>query len=47
MEIYFQHSYLEKLYEGLPVTGKTRYSEEVIEKFRERVQQIIIGDETV
>jgi hypothetical protein len=36
MEVHFRNSYLEKLYEGLPVSGKARYSDEVIEKFREK-----------
>ncbi|MBX9783979.1 MAG: type II toxin-antitoxin system RelE/ParE family toxin [Chitinophagaceae bacterium] len=38
MEIYFNNSNLEKLYEGLPVTGKLRYNKEVIEKFRIKVE---------
>lgn len=38
MEVYFKNSYLEKLCEEWPVTGKARYSDLVIEKFRKRVQ---------
>jgi proteic killer suppression protein len=37
MEIYFNSAYLEKLYAGLPVSGKPRYNEEVVEKFRKKV----------
>ena len=37
MEVHFNNVYLEKLYAGLPVTGKPRYTEEVIEKFRKKV----------
>ena len=37
MEVYFKNSNLEKLYEGLPVTGKLRYNKEVVEKFRIKV----------
>jgi proteic killer suppression protein len=37
MEVLFHNSYLEKLYAGLPVTGKPRYKEAVIDKFRKRV----------
>jgi proteic killer suppression protein len=37
MEVHFNNGYLEKLYAGLPVTGKPKYKEEVIDKFRKRV----------
>lgn len=37
MEVHFRNAYLEKLYAGWPVSGKPRYSEEVIEKFRKKV----------
>ena len=37
MEVHFNNVYLEKLYTGLPLTGKPRYNESVIEKFRKRV----------
>lgn len=37
MEIHFNNAYLEKLYAGLPVSGKPRYSEDVVEKFRKRI----------
>jgi toxin HigB-1 len=46
MEIYFNNTYLEKLYEGLPVSGKPRYSEEVIEKFRQKVLVLQNSDNT-
>jgi toxin HigB-1 len=37
VEIHFNNAYLEKLYAGLPVSGKPRFSEGVIEKFRKKV----------
>lgn len=37
MEVYFNNAYLEKLYAGLPISGKPRYNEEVVEKFRKKV----------
>jgi proteic killer suppression protein len=37
MEVYFNNAYLEKLYAGLAVSGKPRYSEEVIEKFCKKI----------
>ena len=35
--MHFNNGYLEKLYMGLPVSGKPRYTEEVIDKFRKKV----------
>jgi len=37
MEIHFNNSYLEKLYAGLPVSGKPKYNDDVIEKFCKKV----------
>ena len=37
MEVYFINNNLEKLYVGLPVSGKLKYNREVIEKFRMKV----------
>ncbi len=37
MVVQFKNAYLEKLYIGLPVSGKPRYSDGVIEKFRKRI----------
>jgi proteic killer suppression protein len=37
MEIHFNNTYLEKIYLGLPVSGKPRYNIEVTEKFRKRI----------
>jgi len=37
MEVYFNNLYLEKLFTGVQVGGKPKYSEEVIEKFRKKV----------
>jgi proteic killer suppression protein len=46
MEIHFNNAYLEKLYAGLPVSGKPKYNEEVIEKFRKKVIIILNADST-
>ena len=35
--MHFNNGYLEKLYMGLPVSGKPRYTEEVTDKFRKKV----------
>ncbi len=37
MEVHFSNGYLEKLYVGLPVSGKPKYTAEVVEKFRKKV----------
>ena len=37
MEVQFNNGYLEKLFTGLPVSGKPRYTEDVIEKFRKKI----------
>lgn len=37
MHIKFNNTYLEKLFDGLQVSGKPRYSDEVIIKFRKKV----------
>jgi len=37
MEVHFNNAYLEKLYAGLPVSGKPRYNEEVVDKFRKKI----------
>jgi toxin HigB-1 len=37
MEIHFDNTYLEKLYAGLPMSGKPKYNEDVVEKFRKRI----------
>lgn len=46
MEIYFNNANLEKLYVGLPVTGKLKYNKEVIEKFRAKVDIIKNAENT-
>ena len=38
MEVNFANTNLEKLYAGLPVTGKLKYSKEVIVKFQAKVE---------
>jgi proteic killer suppression protein len=37
MQVEFNNSYLEKVYRDLPLTGKPKYSDKVIEKFRKKV----------
>jgi proteic killer suppression protein len=37
MVVQFKNAYLEKLCMGLPVSGKPRYNDEVIEKFKKRI----------
>ena len=37
MEVHFNNGCLEKLFAGIPVGGKPRYTEEVIGKFRKKV----------
>jgi toxin HigB-1 len=37
MEVRFTNPYLEKLYTGLSISGKPKYKEEIVEKFRKRV----------
>lgn len=37
MQVQFNNPYLEKLYAGLPLSGKQRYNEAVIEKFRKKI----------
>lgn len=46
MEIHFNNAYLEKLYAGLPVSGKPKYNEEVVEKFRKKVVVLLNADST-
>jgi toxin HigB-1 len=41
MEVHFKNVYLEKLFAGLQVSGKPRYADEIIEKFRKRVVLLI------
>ena len=38
MLVRFNNSYLEKMYAGLPVSGKPKYNSEVIEKFKKVVR---------
>ncbi|MET0394270.1 MAG: type II toxin-antitoxin system RelE/ParE family toxin [Chitinophagaceae bacterium] len=37
MQIQFRNGYLEKICAGLPVSGKPRYTQDVLEKFRKRI----------
>jgi proteic killer suppression protein len=46
MEVHFNNGYLEKLYAGFQVSGKPRYADEVIEKFRKRIVLLIIIENT-
>ncbi len=47
MEVYFINTSLEKLYVGLPVTGKLKYNREVIEKFRMKVDILKNAENTI
>ncbi len=47
MEVHFTNTNLEKLYTGLPVTGKLKYSKEVIEKFRIKVDILKNAEHTI
>lgn len=47
MEVHFNNSYLEKLYAGLPVSGKPGYKEDVIDKFRKKVVLLVNIENTV
>ena len=40
MQVRFNNSYLEKVYAGLPVSGKPKYNNGVIEKFKKVVRII-------
>jgi len=37
MEVRFKDTYLEKLYAGLPLSGKPKYNDDIMERFRKRV----------
>jgi toxin HigB-1 len=47
MEVRFGNAYLEKLYAGLPVSGKPKYNEDVIERFRRRVVLLEQAENTI
>jgi len=47
MEVYFINNNLEKLYVGLPVSGKLKYNREVIEKFRMKVDILKNAENTI
>jgi toxin HigB-1 len=44
MIVQFQNAYLEKLFEGKTVSGKPRYSDEVITKFKKTVLKLKMAD---
>ena len=44
MTLQFKNPYLEKLYEGKAVSGKPRYSGEVITKFKKTVLKLKLAD---
>ena len=46
MEIHFNNAYLEKLYVGLPVGGKPKYNDELIEKFRKKIMLLQNAEST-
>lgn len=47
MEVYFINTDLEKLYVGLPATGKLKYNKEIIEKFRMKVDILKNAENTI
>jgi toxin HigB-1 len=47
MEVHFNNAYLEKLYAGLSIRGKPRYSEDVVEKFRKKVVILKNADSSI
>ena len=44
MLVQFENAYLEKLFEGRPISGKPRYSSEVIVKFKKTVLKLQYAD---
>ena len=44
MIVQFKSAYLEKLFEGEAVSGKPRYSDEVIDKFKKTVLKLRLAD---
>lgn len=40
MTVIFNNTYLEKIYEGKPVSGKPKYSSEVIVKFKKTILRL-------
>jgi proteic killer suppression protein len=44
MIVQFKNAYLEKLFEGKPVSGKPRYGSEVITKFKKTVLKLKMAD---
>lgn len=47
MEVYFANTNLEKLYAGLLVTGKLKYSKDVVAKFQSKVEILKNAESTV
>ena len=44
MLIQFKNAYLEKIFEGKPISGKPRYSSEVIVKFKKTILKLKYAD---
>ncbi|HEV2481780.1 MAG TPA: type II toxin-antitoxin system RelE/ParE family toxin [Puia sp.] len=44
MILQFKNAYLEKLFEGKPIPGKPRYSNEVVTKFKKTVLKLRYAD---
>ena len=44
MILQFKNAYLEKLFEGKPIPGKPRYSNEVVSKFKKTVLKLQYAD---
>lgn len=44
MILQFKNAYLEKLFEGKPISGKPRYSSEVVTKFKKTILKLKYAD---
>ena len=44
MLVQFKNAYLEKIFEGRPITGKPRYSSDVVLKFKKTVLKLKYAD---
>ncbi len=38
MDVYFRNIYLDRLFRGVPVSGKPKYNENVVKIFRQRIR---------
>jgi proteic killer suppression protein len=44
MFVQFKNAYLQKLFEGKPVSGKPKYSSDIIYKFKKAIQKLQYAD---